>query len=62
MENSPPGIHIIPGGVLEGAAVLFGILGPKETSLDAGAGGTVELFATTGVVAYAAKLRMFLQG
>jgi len=29
MENSPPGIHAMPSGVLAGAGVAFGIVGMK---------------------------------
>ena len=46
MENSPPGIHAMPSGVLSGAAVVFGIVGMKFVVGDKGAGvaaATIEL-------------------
>jgi hypothetical protein len=30
MENSPPGIHVIPAGAFSGCGSVFGTVGPKE--------------------------------
>jgi hypothetical protein len=38
MENSPPGIHAMPSGVLAGAGVVFGIVGMKFVVGGRGAG------------------------
>lgn len=38
MENSPPGIHAMPSGMLAGAGVVFGIVGMKFVVGGRGAG------------------------
>src|SRR5215831_3514044 len=34
MENSPPGIQTMPGGVALGAGVVFGTVGPNVAGLE----------------------------